>query len=116
MSGQYGRNTGGGGAGRPSQDRYGQSNAKLQEAQRKVDDVKGFMQQNIALSLDRGAKLEVMEEKAEDLENQSKKFQTHAVAVKRHFCWQYIKLTIIIFLIVAAIATIIGVSIYKSKN
>lgn len=72
-----------------------------------------------AMTLERGEKLEVMEEKAEDLENQSKRFQQRATQVKRHFFCQYIKLTILIVFILAVIATIIGVVVWqktKSKD
>jgi len=68
------------------------------------------------MTLERGEKLEVMEEKAEDLENQSKRFQQRATQVKRHFFCQYIKLTILIVFILAVIATIIGVVIWQKTK
>jgi len=90
---------------------------KLYEVQQKVEDVKGVMHKNIELSLDRGAKLDVMEEKAENLESQSRKFQQKSTAVKRHFCCQNIKMTIMLIVVIAIIALIIGLSIWsKNKN
>ena len=44
------------------------------------------------MTLERGEKLETMESKAEDLENHSKRFQTRATEVKRHFYCKYLKI------------------------
>ena len=67
------------------------------------------------MSLERGEKLEHMEEKAENLENHASMFQRNATKVKRHFLCQYIKITLLIVGILLIIGLIIGLSIW-SKN
>jgi hypothetical protein len=67
------------------------------------------------MTLERGEKLENMEEKAEDLENHANLFQKNATKVKRHFLCQYIKITLLIVVILAIIGLIIGLTIW-SKN
>ncbi len=61
----------------------GTGNSKLEEVQRKADDVKGVMHKNIEMTLERGEKLEHMEEKAENLESHASMFQKNATKVKR---------------------------------
>lgn len=55
------------------------------------------------MTLDRGEKLENLEEKSEVLENQANLFQRNATKVKRHFRWQYIKVTLLIIFVVLVI-------------
>ena len=57
----------------------------------------------------------LQEEKAETLENHASLFQKNATKVKRHFCMQYVKLTILICVILAIIGLIVGLTIW-SKN
>ena len=70
---------------------------------------------SVELSLERGERLENMEEKAENLENHASQFSKNSTKVKRMFCAQYVKLSILIFVILAVIALIIGLSVW-SKN
>jgi hypothetical protein len=68
------------------------SDAKMKHVQRQADDVAMVARQNISMALDRGEKLENMEEKAESLESHAATFQKNATKVSfalalRHYCF-----------------------------
>lgn len=71
----------------------------------------------VELTLERGEKLENMEEKAGELESHANMFQKNATKVKRHFFCQYIKVTMLIVGIVVVLGLVIGLSIWgKNKD
>eukprot|EP00316_Scyphosphaera_apsteinii_P013779 CAMPEP_0119317812 /NCGR_PEP_ID=MMETSP1333-20130426/44443_1 /TAXON_ID=418940 /ORGANISM="Scyphosphaera apsteinii, Strain RCC1455" /LENGTH=222 /DNA_ID=CAMNT_0007323865 /DNA_START=24 /DNA_END=692 /DNA_ORIENTATION=+ len=57
----------------------------------KVDEVKHLMAENIELLLERGDKLEVLEDKADTLSKMSRAFQQQAKNAKRFQMWQQAK-------------------------
>jgi len=86
-------------------------NAKIKDAQARTQEVADLARINIDLALQRGEKLETLETKADDLEKQGQGFHRQARAVKRHFCANYIRNTILIILVVAIIIIIIYFSV-----
>jgi len=62
----------------------------------KVDEVKEIMRDNIELLLDRGDKLEALDEKASALSKMSKMFQKRARDAKRFQMWQQAKFGLVV--------------------
>jgi len=102
---------GGGGGGSLPHD----PNNKLRETQRKADEVTAVARDNINKSIAQVDRLEDMEQKSEELEAAGRDFHRGAQQVRRKFCFQYYRLTFIIFLIVAILIVILYFSI-KSKT
>jgi len=56
---------------------------KLHEVNLKVEEVRTVMQSNLQKTLERGEKLDIMVEKSEQLEKDSKSFEDESAKVKR---------------------------------
>eukprot|EP01086_Lenisia_limosa_P004368 TRINITY_DN195_c1_g1_i1.p1 TRINITY_DN195_c1_g1~~TRINITY_DN195_c1_g1_i1.p1 ORF type:complete len:101 (-),score=36.18 TRINITY_DN195_c1_g1_i1:82-384(-) len=73
-----------------------QSSDKVANLQNDVDDVKVIMQDNIDKVIDRGEKLDTMQNKADNLNNQAGAFQKRSTQLKREMWWKNMKLNLII--------------------
>lgn len=98
----------------PSADTFAEVNSKL-------DDVKNIMVQNIEMVLERGEKLELLVDKTEKLQAQAFKFQVSSRQLKNAMFWRRVKLSILIFLVIAIIIWIItaiacGITYVKCKK
>jgi len=91
-------------------------NAKIKEAQHRTDEVAALARINIDLALQRGEKLESLESKADDLEQQGKGFHRQARSVKQKFCANYIRNTLCILLIVVIFFLIIYFSVTSAAK
>jgi len=89
---------------------------KIAQISAKTDAVKGQLQDNISDMLARGEKLEDIQVKAETLENQSQTYEKKAKEVKDVMCWQSYRNLIIIFVILAIIGLVIGLSIWGATK
>lgn len=70
---------------------------------------------NISKTLERGERLEEMEEKADVLERSGREFHKNAVRLRRKFCMSYWRLTFLILVIIAIIIVVIVFAI-KGKD
>ncbi|CAM2707141.1 unnamed protein product [Rotaria socialis] len=76
-----------------------------------------IMRQNIRLGIERGANLDDLEIKAEDLNNYSQQFAYGAHEVHNKYWWKNVKMWILIIIIVVIILTLIIVlSVLAAKN
>lgn len=91
------------------------SSNKAQHLQGQVDDVVGIMHQNVTEVMKRGENLNIMKNKAEDLEQGAKAFSGNATRVKRKAWWQDLKLKILIALIILVILVIVIVPMFVKK-
>ncbi|KAJ3450282.1 vamp (vesicle associated membrane protein) [Anaeramoeba flamelloides] len=80
---------------------------KTEKIRKEVDEVKNVMSQNLDKVIDRGNKIENLEERSNALEQNSAVFKKKAKTVKRKMWWQNFKLSFILFLIFAVIILII---------
>jgi hypothetical protein len=81
---------------------------KLANTQAKVEEVKLAMQDNISTALERGEKLDALEDKAEDLEHHSTQFKKGSTRVHRMMrCRNYKATCVICTLVLVVIAIII---------
>jgi len=83
------------------------SRSKLKDVQGKVDQVKDIMKDNVNKALDNVERLEDMEIKSDQLEQQAKGFQQGAVQVKKRFQCEYYKATAILAALVIIVIIII---------
>jgi len=74
------------------------------------------MKQNIEDVISRGEKLDDLQDKTHNLEQESKLFRNSARTLKRHFCFQNAKMIAIIACIIIVIILIIIATIYGSAN
>jgi len=80
---------------------------KLAEVQQRVEEVKNVMRDNVDKTLENVEKLEDLEQKSETIENSARQFEKGATGLKSSMRCRYIKMTIIIGLLVAAILAVI---------
>ena len=73
-----------------------------------IEDVKGVMVENIEKVLARGEKIELLVDKTEALNASAKKFQKASKSLKDAMWWKNVKMYLMIFALVAAVATIIA--------
>eukprot|EP00486_Rosalina_sp_Unknown_P015515 CAMPEP_0201594516 /NCGR_PEP_ID=MMETSP0190_2-20130828/191809_1 /ASSEMBLY_ACC=CAM_ASM_000263 /TAXON_ID=37353 /ORGANISM="Rosalina sp." /LENGTH=92 /DNA_ID=CAMNT_0048054159 /DNA_START=571 /DNA_END=849 /DNA_ORIENTATION=- len=83
------------------------SNDKIQEVQDEIDKTKETVQQGIALAIDRGDKLEDLDDKAQNLSNEASIFNKRAKATRRHFCLQQWKMIALIAFIIIVLIIVI---------
>ncbi|TPX33880.1 hypothetical protein SmJEL517_g03339 [Synchytrium microbalum] len=84
---------------------------KTGQVQAQVDEVVGIMQNNIEKVMQRGEKLESLQNKTDDLQQGALQFKRGATKVRRQMWWKDLKLKIIIAVIVIVILIIIIVPI-----
>ena len=76
-----------------------------------VEEVKGQMVQNIDKVIERGERLDDLNERTENLNARAGEFQTVSTRLKRKLWWQNVKLWIILIIIVLVILAVIIVAI-----
>jgi hypothetical protein len=89
--------------------------SQLQNVKVKINEVKIELQHGIDKAIDRGEKLEILEIKAEELEENAVKFNRRAKRLKCKFCLENARMVGCILLLIAIIIAVIIV-IVKSKN
>ncbi|KAI9218236.1 synaptobrevin-domain-containing protein [Blastocladiella britannica] len=77
--------------------------SKTSAIQQQVGEVMGIMQNNIERVMERGERLDTLQDKSEDLSQSAGAFRRGATKVRRQMWWQNMKLKIIIALVVCAI-------------
>ena len=83
---------------------------KVRGVMAQVDEVKGVMHENVNKMLENHAKLEDLDDKAEELRNEAGTFKKGATKLKNRMWWQNCKLTLIIFILfLVVIAIIVGI-------
>lgn len=85
--------------------------SKVVAVQKKVDEVKGIMVENIERVLERGEKIELLVDKTDNLRFQADKFHKTGRALRTKMWWQNFKVQIIVVIIVILIAVIIFASV-----
>ncbi|XP_066276595.1 vesicle-associated membrane protein 3-like [Branchiostoma lanceolatum] len=87
------------------------SNRKMDKLQSEVDEVTNLLKDNVDKVLQRGDRLERLEERSEDLNAEANRFRVVSTKLKKKYCWQNCKMTLIltgvILLLLAVIAGII---------
>ena len=83
---------------------------KITKIRQNIDEVNNIMLLNIDKVLQRGEKIEVLLEKAGDMEEKARVFRKNAAGVRKEYCCQYYRNKIIVgLLILAAIGAVVFV-------
>ncbi|KAG2488537.1 hypothetical protein HYH03_012856 [Edaphochlamys debaryana] len=86
---------------------YPEEYSKVASVQKKVDEVKGIMTENIEKVLARGEKLELLTDKTENLMNEADRFQRTGRTLRRKMWWQNCKMKIVVAFAVILLAVVI---------
>jgi vesicle-associated membrane protein 7 len=91
---------------------------KLSKVQQQVEEVTSVMRSNIDEALNRGERLDVLVDKAEDLRGGATQFQKSSTQLKKNFCKRNMKVIICISIIVVliALAIILGVVLTRRNS
>ncbi|XP_030463061.1 vesicle-associated membrane protein 724-like [Syzygium oleosum] len=89
---------------------------KMMKVKAQVSQVKNIMMNNIDQAMDRGIKLTVLEDKAENLHNEAQIFKTTGGAIRRKMWYQNMKIKLAVLGIVLLLVLIIWLSICKGFN
>lgn len=89
---------------------------KITEVKSQINKVKEVMEQNIGIVIDRGEKIEVLEQKSADLADNANKFKKHSRDLKRAMWLKNLKIYACIGIFVAVIITILALVIYFSTK
>lgn len=101
----------------PKPGQSNQSSSKVQKVQGQVDEVVGVMRGNMEKVMDRGEKLEDLEDKTEDLMFSASIFKVSAKGLRSHFWWQQCKMRILMLVVVVIILLIVLIPIIlKTRN
>jgi len=84
--------------------------SKLAKVKAQVSEVKGVMMENIEKVLDRGAKIELLVDKTDNLHHQARDFRTTGTSMRRKMWFQNMKIKLIVLGILIALILIIVLS------
>ncbi|KAI1283796.1 Synaptobrevin [Halotydeus destructor] len=98
-------------SGQAQAQKYPKSDKKIQELKNHVNEVTNVMTENINKILDRGTRLEHLEDRSDMLSSRADEFRVHSRRVARKMWWQNMRVNIIIGLVAAAVVVIIIVTV-----
>ncbi|XP_073303498.1 vesicle-associated membrane protein 724-like [Primulina huaijiensis] len=89
---------------------------KLSKVQAQVTQVQNIMRENIDKTIQRGAAIDDLSNKAEDLRDNAKEFKKRGEQIKRKMWYQNMKIKLVVFGILILLALIIWLSICRGFN
>lgn len=95
----------------PSAPKFGPRNDKIRHAQNQVDEVIGVMQENITKVIERGERLDELQDKSESLSDNATAFSSRARQLRRQMWWRECKMKAIVALVFILILLVIFVPI-----
>jgi vesicle-associated membrane protein 4 len=98
----------------PQMKQVEKQNAPTGEVQQQVDEVIGIMHTNIEKVVQRGEKLDTLQNKTEELQNGALSFKKTSTDIKNEMWWKNIKLTLAVVGIVTTVCVIIGVTVARN--
>ncbi|CAE6444529.1 unnamed protein product [Rhizoctonia solani] len=104
----------GGSSANPSGEPGRPSNPKTAAIQQQIDDTVGIMRENITRVAERGERLDVLQDKTDNLAVNAQGFRRGANRVRKNMWWKDMKMRIIIAVGVAILIVIIVVPIVKA--
>ncbi|KAG2452182.1 hypothetical protein HYH02_003213 [Chlamydomonas schloesseri] len=81
--------------------------SKIAAVQKKVNEVKDVMVENIEKVLERGEKIELLVDKTDDLRNQAEQFQKKGRQLRNKMWWQNCKMKLVVLLAILVLAVVI---------
>ncbi|XP_030062554.1 vesicle-associated membrane protein 4 [Microcaecilia unicolor] len=101
----------------PSGPKFGPKNDKIRQVQSQVDEVIDVMQENITKVIERGERLDELQDKSECLSDNATAFSSRAKHLRRQMWWRECKMKAVVALVVGIILLVIIIPIvlkYKS--
>ncbi|XP_072854351.1 vesicle-associated membrane protein 4 [Pogona vitticeps] len=95
----------------PSGPRFGPKNEKIRHVQNQVDEVIDVMQENITKVIERGERLDDLQDKSESLSDNATAFSNRSKQLRRQMWWRGCKMKIIVALVVVVVLLVIIVPI-----
>ncbi|XP_058076542.1 vesicle-associated membrane protein 724-like isoform X1 [Magnolia sinica] len=84
---------------------------KLSKVKDQVSEVKNIMMENIDKALDRGERLDVLQDKTEELRDHAQSFKKHGTQIRRKMWFQNMKIKLVVLAILLVLVLIIWVSV-----
>ncbi|XP_059369087.1 vesicle-associated membrane protein 4-like isoform X1 [Carassius carassius] len=91
----------------PTGPRFGGQNEKIKQVQSQVDEVIDVMQENISKVIERGERLDELQDKSESLSDNASAFSSRAKQLHRRMWWRDMKIKMIIALVVVILLLVI---------
>ncbi|KAJ7332753.1 hypothetical protein JRQ81_014933 [Phrynocephalus forsythii] len=91
----------------PSGPRFGPKNEKIRHVQYQVDEVIDVMQENITKVIERGERLDDLQDKSESLSDNATVFSNRSKQLRRQMWWRGCKIKIIVALVVVVVLLVI---------
>ncbi|KAI7742837.1 hypothetical protein M8C21_010650 [Ambrosia artemisiifolia] len=85
--------------------------SKIAKVKAQVSEVKGVMMENIEKVLERGEKIDLLVDKTDNLRNQAQDFKKQGTKIKKKMWVENMKVKLIVFAIVAALALVVILSV-----
>ncbi|KAG8555848.1 hypothetical protein GDO81_017836 [Engystomops pustulosus] len=95
----------------PSAPKFGARNDKIRHVQNQVDEVIDVMQENITKVIERGERLDELQDKSESLSDNATAFSSRARQLRRQMWWRECKMKAIVALVLVFILLVIIVPI-----
>ena len=92
------------------------SSDKIIRVKNEIDETTQIMKKNIDATIERGEKLEDLEDRTNQLVNHSSSFRIKAKYLKRTMCFRHFRLIGLIILIILILAVLITLAIYAKYN
>lgn len=89
--------------------------ANTQQVQEQVNEVVGIMQDNIDKVMQRGEQLDSLQNKTDDLQNNSLQFKRGANKVRKMMWWKDMKMKLILGGVVVVLIVVIVVSVVTTR-
>ncbi|XP_062858219.1 vesicle-associated membrane protein 4 isoform X2 [Trichomycterus rosablanca] len=99
----------------PTGPRFGGQNDKIRHVQSQVDEVIDVMQENISKVIERGERLEDLQDKSESLSDNASAFSSRAKQLHRRMWWKDMKMKMIVALVVVILLLII-IKVHLVRN
>ncbi|KAL8178101.1 UNVERIFIED_CONTAM: Vesicle-associated membrane protein 4 [Gekko kuhli] len=100
----------------PSGPRFGPKNDKIRHVQNQVDEVIDVMQENITKVIERGERLDDLQDKSESLSDNATAFSNRSKQLRRQMWWRGCKMKAIVALVAVAVLLVIIVPIILKYN
>eukprot|EP00878_Enallax_costatus_P007194 GHUV01007538.1.p1 GENE.GHUV01007538.1~~GHUV01007538.1.p1 ORF type:complete len:223 (+),score=61.72 GHUV01007538.1:317-985(+) len=81
--------------------------SRVASVQKKVEEVRGVMVQNIEKVLERGERIELLVDKTDELRNHAHMFQKQGQQLRKRMWWENMRMKLIVVLVVLLLAVVI---------
>ncbi|XP_069497344.1 vesicle-associated membrane protein 4 isoform X1 [Ambystoma mexicanum] len=95
----------------PSGPKFGPNNDRIRHVQNQVDEVIDVMQENITKVIERGERLDELQDKSESLSDNATVFSSRSKSLRRQMWWRECKMKVIVVTVVILLLLVVIVPI-----